>query len=73
MEITGPDGQSSEIWGDPHVREKDKDGKVIGNWDFKKDSTFVLGDGTKINVSTKPYNNMTVTTGLEILEGRRRG
>jgi hypothetical protein len=64
--ITGPDGQCTEVWGDPHVRLKDKDGKVIGNWDFKKDSTFFLPDGTHINVQCVPYGDMTVTSALEI-------
>lgn len=64
--ITGPDGKSTEVWGDPHVRQKDEKGKVTGTWDFKKDSTFVLDDGTKINVKCKPYNNMTVSSTLEI-------
>jgi len=64
--ITGPDGNTSEVWGDPHVRQKDKDGKVTGTWDFKNDATFVLDDGTKINVQCKPYNNMTVSSTLEI-------
>lgn len=65
--VTGPDGKSSKIWGDPHVAESDG-----GKWDFKRNSTFVLGDGTRINVSTKPYNNMTVTSGLEIVSGNDR-
>jgi len=65
--ITGPDGKSSKIWGDPHVKESDG-----GTWDFKRNSTFVLGDGTRINCSTKPYNNMTVTSGLEIISGNDR-
>lgn len=67
--ITGPDNKSTRIWGDPHVDEGDG-----GKWDFKKDSTFVLGDGTKINVSTKPWGNggMTVTGGLEIISGNDR-
>jgi hypothetical protein len=44
-----------------------------GKWDFKRDSTFVLGDGTKINVTTKPWgNNMTVTGGLEVISGNDR-
>ena len=44
-----------------------------GKWDFKKDSTFVLGDGTRINVTTKPYGNgMTVTGGLDIISGNDR-
>ncbi len=67
--ITGPDGKSTRIWGDPHVDEGDG-----GKWDFKRDSTFVLGDGTRINVTTKPYGNggMTVTGGLEIISGNDR-
>lgn len=67
--ITGPDGKTTRIWGDPHVAEGDG-----GTWDFKRNSTFVLGDGTKINVTTKPWGNggMTVTGGLEIISGNDR-
>lgn len=66
--ITGPDGKSTLIWGDPHVKESDG-----GAFDFKRDSTFVLGDGTRINVKTVPWgNNMTVTGGLEIISGNDR-
>ncbi|WP_244238668.1 DUF1521 domain-containing protein [Corallococcus terminator] len=61
--VTGPDGKSTRIWGDPHVAEGDG-----GTWDFKKDTTFTLGDGTMINVSCKPYGNgMTVTGQLDIV------
>ncbi len=67
--ITGPDGKSTRIWGDPHVAEGDG-----GKWDFKRDSTFVLPDGTRINVTTKPWGNggMTVTGGLEVINGNDR-
>ncbi|HEV7905883.1 MAG TPA: DUF1521 domain-containing protein [Pyrinomonadaceae bacterium] len=65
--ITGPDGKETRIWGDPHVDEGDG-----GKWDFKRDSTFVLGDGTRINVSTVPYGDMTVTGSLEIISGNDR-
>jgi hypothetical protein len=66
--ITGPDGKETKIWGDPHVAEGDG-----GTWDFKRDSTFVLGDGTRINVTCKPYGNgMTVTGGLDIISGNDR-
>jgi hypothetical protein len=67
--ITGPDGKSTRVWGDPHVAEGDG-----GTWDFKRNSTFVLGDGTRINVSTAPWGNggMTVTSGLEIISGNER-
>lgn len=66
--ITGPDGKSTRVWGDPHVDEGDG-----GKWDFKRDSTFVLGDGTRINVATTPYGNgMTVSKELEIISGNDR-
>ncbi|HEY0078938.1 MAG TPA: DUF1521 domain-containing protein [Pyrinomonadaceae bacterium] len=66
--ITGPDGKSTRIWGDPHVDEGDG-----GKWDFKRNSTFVLGDGTRINVNTVPAENgMTVTGSLEIISGNDR-
>jgi hypothetical protein len=66
--ITGPDGKSTRIWGDPHVDENDG-----GKWDFKRNSTFVLGDGTRINVTTVPFGNgATVTGSLEIISGNDR-
>lgn len=66
--ITGPDGKSTRVWGDPHVDEGDG-----GKWDFKRDSTFVLGDGTRINCTTAPYGNgMTVSSKLEIISGNDR-
>ncbi len=68
--ITGPDGKNTFIHGDPHVAEGDG-----GKWDFKRNSTFVLGDGTRINVTTAPYSQnkeMTVTQKLEIISGNDR-
>ena len=66
--VTGPDGKSTRVWGDPHVDEGDG-----GKWDFKRDSTFVLGDGTRINCTTAPYGNgMTVSAKLEIISGNDR-
>lgn len=67
--ITGPDGKETKVWGDPHVAEGDG-----GKWDFKRNSTFVLGDGTRVNVNTAPYgkNGMTVTSGLEVISGNDR-
>lgn len=66
--ITGPDGKHTLVHGDPHVAEGDG-----GKWDFKRDSTFVLGDGTRINVSTKPHGpHASVTSGLEIISGNDR-
>jgi hypothetical protein len=66
--ITGPDCKTTRVWGDPHVDEGDG-----GKWDFKRDSTFMLGDGTRINVTTKPAGpNVTITQGLEIISGNDR-
>jgi hypothetical protein len=66
--ITGPDGKCTTVSGDPHVHESDG-----GKWDFKRDSSFVLPDGTRINVQTKPAGNgMTVTSGLEVVNGDNR-
>lgn len=66
--ITGPDGKETRVWGDPHVDESDG-----GKWDFKEDSTFVLPDGTQINVNTVPLENgMTVTQSIEVVNGDER-
>jgi len=66
--ITGPDGKSTCVEGDPHVKESDG-----GKWDFKRNSSFVLPDGTSVNVRTAPSGNgMTVTSGLEIVNGNNR-
>lgn len=67
--ITGPDGKTTRVWGDPHVEEGDG-----GKWDFKRNSTFVLGDGTRINVTTAPWGDKgaTVTQGLEVISGNDR-
>ena len=67
-QITGPDGKSTRIWGDPHVDEGDRAGS--NDWEFKRNSTFVLPDGTHINVTTVPTGNgMTVTGQLEVING----
>jgi hypothetical protein len=67
--VTGPDGKNTRVWGDPHVAEGDG-----GTWDFKRDSTFVLGDGTRLNVTTAPWGDAgaTVTKGLEVISGNDR-
>ncbi|QRK13864.1 DUF1521 domain-containing protein [Archangium violaceum] len=63
--ITGPDKKETRVWGDPHVEESDG-----GKWDFKKNTEFVLGDGTRIDVTCKPYGNgATVTGQLDIING----
>jgi hypothetical protein len=67
--VTGPDGKLTKVWGDPHVNEQN--GKT---WNFQQDSTFVLGDGTRINVTTVPWGNAGahVTSQLEVLNGHDR-
>ncbi|HEX8704815.1 MAG TPA: DUF1521 domain-containing protein [Myxococcaceae bacterium] len=66
--ITGPDGKSTKIWGDPHVSEGDG-----GEWMFKRNSTFMLKDGTRIDVTCVPYGNgATVTGKLNITSGNDR-
>ncbi|MBZ4417161.1 DUF1521 domain-containing protein [Myxococcus sp. RHSTA-1-4] len=64
--ISGPDGKSTRVWGDPHVDESDG-----GKFDFKRNTTFSLPDGTEIHVTTKPWGNsgMTVTGQLDITNG----
>jgi len=71
--ITGPDGSSTRVWGDPHVQTTGKTGGE--NFDFKKDTTFVLPDGTKINVKCTPWQgnkDVTVTQSLEVIQGNDR-
>lgn len=70
--ITGPDGSTTRIWGDPHVDEGDRNAtsESNGGWDFKDNTTFVLGDGTEIHVTTVPRDNGTTVTGqLNIVNG----
>lgn len=63
--IMGPDDTYTVISQDPNVTESDG-----GAWDFMRDSCFVLGDGTRINVSvTSLENGATVTSQLEIICG----
>jgi len=65
--ITGPDGKPVKVDGDPHVHE---DGV---NFDFKKDSSFVLPDGTKVNCKTKDLGNGTsVSDQLEVVKDGQR-
>lgn len=67
--ITGPDGKWIRVHGDPHVDEGDRDGAC--DWDFKRNTTFVLGDGTRVNVTTVPggAEGMTVTGKIEVVSG----
>lgn len=70
--ITGPDGSSTRIWGDPHVDEGDRNAtsESNGGWDFKDNTTFALPDGTEIHVTTVPRDNGTTVTGqLNIVNG----
>ena len=61
-------GKTTKVWGDPHV-DTDNDGKT--DFDFKKDMTFQLDDGTKITVGTVPggENGTTFSSSLTITNG----
>ena len=60
-------GKSTKISGDPHV-DVNNDGK--NDFDFKKDMTFKLDDGTKITVGTVPgENGTTYSSKLTITNG----
>lgn len=67
--VTTPEGKKTRIWGDPHVHESDG-----GKWDFKKNMSFVLPDGTKISVKTTPPrpNGYTVSESIDIMNGNQR-
>ncbi len=66
--IYDPQGkQLTRVWGDPHVNEADGT-----KWDFTKDSTFTLPDGTRIGVDTTSETGRSVTRGLDIANGRDR-
>lgn len=65
--ITGPDGKTTRIWGDPHVKESD--GK---KWDFLNRSTFQFGTN-KATVEVVPAGNgTTLTSRITIYSGTER-
>ena len=66
--ITGPDGKTTQIWGDPHVVESDND-----KWDFKNQSTFKFGNN-KVTVEVAPYGDgsATVTSRITVYSGEQR-
>ena len=64
--ITGPDGNTTRIWGDPHVTESDG-----GRWDFTKRSTFVFGNN-KATIEVTPKNDKTMSARLTVYSGNER-
>jgi hypothetical protein len=65
--ITGPDGKTTRIWGDPHVQESD--GK---KWDFLNRSTFQFGNN-KATVEVVPAGNgTTLSARITIYSGSER-
>lgn len=62
------DNSQTRVWGDPHV-DVGNDGKT--DFDFKKNATFQLEDGTKITVGTVPFGNsgQTLSSSLTITNG----
>ncbi|MCC8938837.1 DUF1521 domain-containing protein [Bradyrhizobium sp. Arg68] len=60
-------GHVTKIHGDPHV---DADGDGKDDFDFKKDMTFQLDDGTKITVNNVDYGNgQSISSKLTITNG----
>jgi hypothetical protein len=60
-------GAETKIWGDPHV-DVGNDGS--NDFDFKKDLTFELDDGTKISIGTVDAGNgTTLASSLTITNG----
>ena len=65
--ITGPDGKTTRIWGDPHVLESDGD-----RWDFKERGSFIFG-ANKITAETVPAGNgQTLSYRLTVYSGNER-
>ncbi|MDN5781394.1 MAG: DUF1521 domain-containing protein [Luteimonas sp.] len=61
-------GENYRIWGDPHV---EVDGQHA--FDFWGNTTFVLDDGTRVTITTTPWeqghNGATVASQVTILDG----
>jgi hypothetical protein len=64
LEIVGPDGKKTTVWGDPHVDQADADGKSHRAFDVKARTTFTLPDNTVVTMNMKPSTNGTDTTML---------
>ncbi len=65
--VTGPDGMTTRIWGDPHVTESDG-----GVWDFKERGTFFFGKN-KITLEVAPYGkDKTVSGSIHLYAGDER-
>ncbi len=68
LTITGPDGKTTRIWGDPHVSESDGD-----TWEFKKQTSFKFGNNKiTIQTSKKPGYSLTFTDTVTIYNGSDR-
>jgi hypothetical protein len=65
--ITGPDGKTTRIWGDPHVTESDGD-----TWDFKQRGTFTFGNN-KATVEVVPNSKgQKISSRLTLYSGDER-
>lgn len=65
--ITAPDGKTTRIWGDPHVKESDGN-----NWDFLTRATFSFGNN-KVTAEVVPAGNgSTYTSRITIYSGDER-
>ena len=69
--LVDANGNKTDVWGDPHVNEGDRDGAT--NWDFQQDATFMLDDGTKItcNCAGKEGRGGVYSDSLTITKGNQ--
>ena len=65
--ISGPDGRTTRIWGDPHVTESDGD-----TWDFKDRGTFAFGKNKATLEVVPAGNGQTLSSRLTIYAGDER-
>ena len=64
--ITGPNGKTTKIWGDPHVTESDGD-----QWDFKSQSSFLFGNNKiTVETTTKPGYGLTFSKTVTVYNGQ---
>ncbi|MGF1740057.1 DUF1521 domain-containing protein [Vibrio profundum] len=71
-QIHTPQGKVVTIWGDPHIEKENQD-NIAEETEFFKNSTFVLGDDTKISANLEQIGTTGhyLTSGLTITSGNQ--
>ncbi len=76
VNVYSPDGKLMvNVWGDPHFEwDGDLNRNLSGDKssNFMGDSTFILGDGTKVLMQTKKQGAEYVVGGVQVLSGNDR-